>query len=312
MTSVFVVWNPAAGRSSAAGLRRALKEHFGAASCPYQVHELAPAESIADTVRQALRQGFGMCIAAGGDGTVSGVASGLACTEVPLGIVPLGTGNTLAREMGIPLQLERALNLLVGSHTTHTIDAMRVGDQYYTLAVGAGISGWMMRDTPLDAKRRFGRVSYVWTGLRRLFGWQPARFDLVVDGRSSRVRATEVHIANCGAAGDPHVRWGSHVRLDDGRLDVCIVRARTILDYLRLVWGALFGGPAHDPNLRFLTARQRITIGSKRPLPVQGDGEFIGHTPVDVELVPGAVRLIVPAAPGQMEVRSEVEMATEG
>jgi YegS/Rv2252/BmrU family lipid kinase len=249
-------------------------------------------------VRGAQGPQVDLLVAAGGDGTVSGVASGLLGTGIPLGILPLGTGNVVARELGIPTKLERALALLVGKHSTSTIDAMQVGDQLYLLAVGAGISGRVMRDTRRDAKRWLGRLSYLWPGIKGLLGLQLARFEIVVDGRSTQARASEVMVANSGAAGDPHIRWGPSVRWDDAQLSVCIVRARTLLDYVVLAGRALLGRPARDPNLSYLTAEQSVIIRSEAPLPAQGDGNYIGQTPLRVELLPAAVRLIVPLAKG--------------
>lgn len=299
MTRAFVVVNPAARGANLALLQAALQRHLGGANWTYQVRQANPGESIADTVRGALGQGVDVFVAAGGDGTVSSAASGLLATGIPLAILPLGTGNVVARELGIPMNLDRALSLLVGSHATRTIDAMRVADRLYLLAVGAGISGRVARDTRREDKRRFGRLSYLWPALIGLFGLQLARFDIVVDGHTTHARASEVMVANSGAAGDPHVRWGPHVRWDDGQLDVCIVRARTLLDYLVLAWRGLLGRPSRDPNVYFLTALHSVAIHSRPPLPTQGDGDCLGQTPLHVQLLPAAVRLIVPTGQRQ-------------
>jgi YegS/Rv2252/BmrU family lipid kinase len=309
VTKTFVVLNPAAGRCDAAIVRAALEEHLGGAKWTYQVHETSPGENIADTVRGILNQDLDVCVAAGGDGTVAGVAAALVGTETPLGILPLGTGNALAREMGVPLRLDSALALLVGPHTTRAIDAIHLGERFFFLAVGVGISARMMHETPSGAKRRLGRVSYLYTGLRRLSGLQLVQFDISADGQVSRERASEVNLANAGIVGDPRLRWGPQVRLDDGRLNVCIVRARTFVDYVRLVWSALLGRQRRDPHLRYLTAERSVAVQSDPAQPVQADGEYIGQTPVVVQFMPAAVRLIVPPMPqhtrgdGEMVIR---------
>jgi diacylglycerol kinase (ATP) len=302
VTRAFVVLNPAARSGNTAILQATLKRQLDSASWTYEVHEAAAGENLADTVSEVKGQGFETFVAAGGDGTVSAVATGLLGTGIPLGILPLGTGNVVARELGIPINLERALAVLTGPHTTQTVDSMQVGDQLYLLAVGAGISGRMMRDTDHCAKRRFGRLSYLWPGIQGLLGLHLGRFDIVVDGQTTRARASEVMVANSGAAGDPRIRWGPRVRWDDARLDVCIVRGRTLLDYLVLAWRGLLGQHARDPNLRFLTAEESIIIDSEVPLPAQGDGDYIGETPLRVQLLPAAVHLIVPQPkPGPAE-----------
>ena len=101
-------------------------------------------------------------------------------------------------------------------------------------------------------------------------------------------------IANSGILGQPPFRWGPDIEPDDGRLDVCIVRAQTLLDYLSLGWHVVRGQHRQSSNVRYLHARRQIVIETGRPLPVQADGEIIGETPVQVQLVAAAVRVIVP------------------
>ena len=306
MRNVFVVLNPVAGKSDASAIRRALEHRSVRDAWAYEVYETTGEERIADVVREAVDRGFDMFVAAGGDGTVSGVAGGLVRRGIPIGIIPVGTGNALARELGIPVSIESALALLTERHDTAHIDAIRVGDRFFVLNISVGISALTMRDTERQDKRRFGVVAYIWTGIGKLFGVQPHRFTVEVDGQTVQVHASEIAVANSGAMGDPSFRWGPYVRLDDGRLDVCIVRARTAIDYLRVTRAVLLGQQRRSPNIHCLSAGRNISIGSDQPLPVQADGELIGHTPVQMELVPGAVRVIVPAADEWRQVRSFV------
>ena len=128
---VFTVLNPVAGNSESSRVRQALEHHFPAGRTVCEIHEAGRDERIAEVVRAALGRGCDLVVAAGGDGTVSAVANGLIGNEnggsVPLGIIPLGTANVLARELGIPVDLERACQLLAGPHATTRIDGMRVG-----------------------------------------------------------------------------------------------------------------------------------------------------------------------------------------
>jgi diacylglycerol kinase family enzyme len=101
-------------------------------------------------------------------------------------------------------------------------------------------------------------------------------------------------VANSGILGQQPFRWGPDIRPDDGRLDVCVVRARTLLDYMQLSWYVLTGQHRRSPNVRYFTAERTVVIATGRPLPVQGDGEIIGETPVSIEVVPRAVAVIVP------------------
>jgi diacylglycerol kinase (ATP) len=294
LSRVFVVLNPMAGNSTAADVRAALDSHFPADTWTQEIYETTGDEEVSDIVRAALARGCDLVIAAGGDGTVSEVAEALVHSDVALGIIPVGTANVLARELGLPLDLEGACALLAGEHATNSIDAMQVGDKAFFLHIGVGLDSLMIRDTDRASKRRFGRAAYLWTALKWLIGYQPRRFTIAVDGRRLRPRAAQVLIANGGLLGMPPFRWGPHIRPDDGRIDVCVLSARSLGDYLRVVWQVLIGHRRRSPNIRYYSAERSIIVDADRPLPIQGDGEILGETPVRVQVIPDAVVLVVP------------------
>jgi YegS/Rv2252/BmrU family lipid kinase len=291
----FVVLNPVAGSNGSQTVRQALERHVPSAGTTCEIHEAGSSEPMAEVVRAALARGCDLIVAAGGDGTISAVAGGLAGSDVPLGIIPLGTANVLARELGIPVELDPACRLLAGPHGTVRIDAMRVGGGCYFTQIGVGIDALMIRDTRREHKRRFGRIAYVWTALTWLSGFQPRRFSITIDGQERRFRASQVVVANSGVLGQPPFRWGPDIRPDDGRLDVCVIRARNLIDYVKLFWHVIRGQHRLSPNVRCFETRHRVTIATRRPLPVQGDGEVLGETPVEVVVVPRAVVVVVPA-----------------
>jgi diacylglycerol kinase (ATP) len=295
---VFVALNPLAG-SFGEEMRQLLGQYFpsGAGCC--QIYEIQGEDDLAQVVRSAVEHGFEMVVAAGGDGTVSAVANGLIGTETPLGILPLGTANVLARELGIPVELGAACELLAGEHATTNVDAMEVASRAYFTQVGTGIDAFMIRDTKTELKRRFGRLAYIVKAITTLIGFQPRRFTMAVDSEELKFRASQVLVANSGILGQPPLRWGPDIRPDDGRLDVCIVKARTALDYLRLFWHVIIGQHKRDRNVRYLVAKREVNITAKHALPVQADGEIIGETPVQVRVLPGAVRVVVPASAPQ-------------
>lgn len=294
----FVVLNPRSGSCDAGEARRALERYLAVDGATCRVHEPAHGEPLAELVREAVRDGCNLVVAAGGDGTVSAVADALAGTDATLGIVPLGTANVLAGELGIPLDLDAACRLLAGVHAVAAIDAMELDGTRYLTQVGAGLDAAMIRDTPGEHKRRFGRVAYVWTALRGLVGLAPRRFAVTVDGVTTRPRAVQVLVANCGTLGRRPFRWGADIRPDDGRLDVIVIRARTLLDFAVTGWHFLTGRHREAPDVSYHAATGAVTLATRTPMPVQADGEIVAQTPVTVRLVPGAVRVVVPAAPG--------------
>ena len=296
MKKAFLVVNPIAG-GSPARIQSRLENHFNRAGWMYQVHRLSERESIRRVVRGALvenGESFDLVLAAGGDGTVSGVAAGVVGSEIPLAIVPIGTGNVLARELEIPMDFQRALQLATGSQDRRRIDGLQVDERIFVLNVSVGLSAVVMKNTHHAEKRRLGRAAYLWTGLKKLLGFQPHHFAVLIDGVESGWKASEVIIANSGAIGDPSLRLHSQVALDDGRIDVSILRARSLMDYLRAGWAVLRGKQRQEPDLQHLVAQGSVEVFTEADLPVQGDGDFIGFPPVRVEVLPGVVHVIVP------------------
>jgi diacylglycerol kinase (ATP) len=293
---VFAILNPAAGGFDADQINKALIEHFVTEERELEVYQMDidGQENLSQIARDALDGGFDIVVTAGGDGTVSGVIGGLAGTKHPLGILPVGTVNTLARDLDIPLHLDQALALLTGDHKIKCVDLMQVGDRFFVLNVSVGISSLTMVNTEQAAKRRFGQAAYLRQGLKWLTGFQPQRFRVTVDGQSSQWRASEVVAANSGLLGMAPLRWGPQVHLDDGQLDVCIVYARTVPGYFRLIWEAMTGRQRQDPKVHYMRAEHSVAINTDYPLPVQGDGEYLGETPVRVQVVPNALRVVVP------------------
>jgi YegS/Rv2252/BmrU family lipid kinase len=291
---VLAILNPKSGSAVGDPIRRALSDCFAEGEGRLEVHETEKIEDLGAFIRKRLACGLDLVVAAGGDGTVSSVADTLVGTGVPLGIIPLGTANVLARELNIPLDIEAASRLLSHEHDLATIDAMKVGGRHYLTQVGVGLDALMIRDTPTEQKRRFGKAAYLWSAARHLLGHQPRSFLLEIDGKARKTRASQVLVANVGTLGQPPFRWGPDIRIDDGRIDVCVSKAKTLLHYFGLFWHVATGRHKADPNVRYYPARQSVAIATSKPTPVQADGEVLGETPVRIEVVPGALKVVVP------------------
>lgn len=291
---ILLVHNPQAGSAHRTQIQRLVEGYFGGRSIA--LVETRADQNVADSLAPYLQSGIRLVIAAGGDGTVAAAAAALVNRDVPLGILPLGTGNALSRELDIPQTPDQAARLLAGAFDVRRLDVMRVGREIYLLTVSVGLSAVTMRDTRTENKRRFGRAAYIWTLVLNLFGIPRRDFQLEVDGRILNVSANEILVANAGIIGYKALRWGPDVLPDDGHLDLCVVRARSGLDYLRVVGRLLARSERRNESLSRLVARKRIIIRSPAGLPVQGDGDDIGQTPVEIELVPAALNVAVPPA----------------
>ncbi len=298
----FVILNAQSGSCVVDDVKRELANHFGEVELRF--HELTKGEDLAAIVADAIAEGFERVVAGGGDGTISSVASLLVGSRVPLAVLPLGTANVLARELGIPTDLAGACRLAASrcveegraakTSKVLSIDAMKVGHRHYLTQVGVGIDALMIQNTSTESKRKLGRLAYLITLVKHLIAFQPHRFTITVDGVARKDKLSQVVVANTGMMGQPPFRWGPDIHPDDGQLNICLIKSAGVADYLRLFWVVFRGHVEKTPNMQHQKFTKAMTIASKHRIPVQADGEIWGDTPVTIEVVPQALRVIVP------------------
>jgi YegS/Rv2252/BmrU family lipid kinase len=227
----------------------------------------------------------------GGDGTVMACLGALAGSGLPVAIIPVGSGNLLARNLGIPLGLDDSLATVIGG-VDRRIDLGRVDDEPFAVMAGMGFDAAMMADTTAGMKRAVGWPAYAASGLRHLRD-PVMRVQLRIDdGPTLRRSARTVLVGNVGQLeGGLELLPGAAA--DDGLLDVIIVAPRTLRDWLRVAY-RIIRRHKHDRHLeRFRGAS--ISIEADRPVPRQMDGEVIGEgRRIDVHVEPGALVVRVP------------------
>ena len=284
----FIVLNPASGKNARETIREAISRYFTSSQIDYEIYETVKGDKPGDIVRARLSDGFDLVVAAGGDGTVSAVIDGLVGSSVPLGIIPAGTGNLIARELNVPLEIEAAVALIAGAHKFRKIDAMRIGKRVYVLNVSLGISASVIGGTTRKNKSRFGPIAYVGTAMLKIFTFRNRYLAVAVDGKANKYRAVEVTISNCGILSKMLYPMGPDVSIDDGHLDVWILSSKTLLDYPRYLFEMITRRPAKHLS-HFINSERSVSIRSRVPLPMQADGDIIGTTPVQVEVLAGAL-----------------------
>lgn len=291
---VYVIMNPVAGTNAPETVREtvqsALKEHQLAC----EIYETTGKENVKDIIRKAIQEGYEIFLAVGGDGTIAAVANGLVGTNIPFAIVPAGTWNALARNLDIPLQLDQALALMFQEHQIRDIDAMQIGDNAYILNISAGIGSRAMSFVTREDKRRFGKFYDLWNGLHHILSFQSFRFDITADGKHSRLRASEIMVANCRIVALKQIELDPEIRMDDGKIHVCRIYAKNLGDYLSVTWSMLTGKQKQDWRVFCLDVFDEVEIHCKHRLPVQADGDLIGYLPLKVKLRPKAVRIVTP------------------
>ncbi|MGV0108785.1 diacylglycerol/lipid kinase family protein [Arthrobacter sp. CP30] len=249
--------------------------------------------------REALDAGVDLVIAAGGDGTVRCVAEELAETGTMMALVPLGTGNLLARNLDIAVDDPDAAVEAAFRGTERTIDVVHVtvdraqDAHVFLVMAGIGYDAAIMSDTRDDLKDKVGWLAYVDAGLRNLPG-KPTRTTLSVDGgKPFERRLRSVMGGNCGKImGGLEIFPGA--KIDDGLMDLMTVAPKGALGWLAVA-GKLFArGKGKDPSLEYFQCRTaEVTL--REPLEVQLDGDPLGQaTHMAFEVKPDSLRLRMP------------------
>ena len=292
----YVVLNPVAGVSEPGTVREKIETALGTREFPFEIYETTGQkdENIKQLVRDAVRQGCKLFISAGGDGTLSSVIDGLVGTELPLVIIPTGTWNALAQALDIPLQIDPAIELVFQDHRIQTIDAIQVGQNYYVLSVSAGVGSRTMEDVKRQEKRKFGRLADLKTALTHLLEFRSHPFEVKIDGKTTRFRASELMVANSGILGLKVLQLDPSIRMDDGKLNVCRIYANTLTEYFKLAASMFRGEQRHNWSIFCVEASEEVEIRSREKLPVQGDGDLIGHLPITVKIRPKAIQVVTP------------------
>jgi YegS/Rv2252/BmrU family lipid kinase len=291
---VAVVFNPATGGGEADERRSDTKAALAGAGLDVLWLETTPEDPGQETTREALAEGVDLVIAQGGDGTVMACVTALAGTDVPLAVLPGGTGNLLAANFDIPSDLDRAVEVALHGERRR-LDVAAMGEDRFVVMGGIGFDAAMLRDADPRLKQRLGAVAYVISGLRQLRR-RPTRFELRLDDAAPFTRVGQgVLVGNLG-----RLQGGLPVmpdaRPDDGLLDIGVLRTRTLLDWARLAVGVLLRRRRNDPELELFRAR-RVEVRCDRPQPVERDGDPAGETDhLVIEIVPRALTLCVPAA----------------
>lgn len=248
--------------------------------------------------RMALADGAEAILVAGGDGSLNEVLPVLVGTDVPLGILPVGTANVLARELGVGTDLNRALEILRGGHARR-IDVgrlMRPGepDRFFCAMTGIGFDAVSMMGEDLGVlKERLGRGAFALTAMRTSLHHRPSRLTLEVDGRRQRKLVYMMIVANTAFYGVDFLKVTPEASISDGELDVAILRSRSFLEAWRDFFGIAIGRVRNLPTYETLRCK-RLTVRSGKPVPFQVDGDLVGTTPVTLEVVPSGLKVFAP------------------
>ena len=285
MPKTVVILNPAARSERAAGLCRSIEALVGKDATLRRTSQPGEARSLA---RQAVAKGFEQIVVAGGDGTVNEVVNGIAGSSATLGILPVGTMNVFAAELGLPRGIKESW-AVIQAGATRVIDLPKAAEHVFVQMAGVGFDAQALKETSWDAKRNLGPLSYVITAAQ-VAARKPPALLVESDGRSRE--GSFVLIGNGRYYGGPFPVF-RNARIDDGLLDVIILKNVGHLDLIRYLQGVLFGTHLDMEDLEYFQTNH-LTITSDEEVPVEIDGEVIGNLPVSFECGSQKLRVLAP------------------
>ncbi len=287
---ILVIFNPVAGRRHRRRLDSTI-EYLRAGGRTVTLLETQEADDVERMARFAGADSYDAIVAAGGDGTINGVANGLASLAAPppMGLIPLGTANVLAAEIGLATTARAAARVLMAGKR-RTIRLGSVNGRHFVLMASAGLDAEVVAGLNLALKRRIGRLAYVWDSLVRAVRYRFPPLSVVADGHRYEARMAVVCKGRC--YGGPFVAAPAG-RLDEPILHLILLKNGGLLNTLRYGLALAMGAIESLADVKIVPVRHAIIEGIAGA-PVQADGDLATRLPVDIGLSPRTLELIVP------------------
>ncbi|PLR77118.1 lipid kinase [Bacillus sp. V3-13] len=292
----FIV-NKAAGNGKALKVWYQIEKMLNEKNVFYSVHFTQKPTHATELVRELVHnEKVSVMVAVGGDGTIQEVVNGLIGTNIPLGIIPAGSGNDFSRGLGIPLKHDRALERML-SGKPKVIDIGNVNSRLFCTVAGIGFDGEVARSANGSKYKKFlnlirmGRISYIISALNVLFRYKPLDISLMIDNKLHNIpKAWLIAVAN-----SPFYAGGlvicPEAENNDGFFDICIVQEMSKWEFLCIFPLVFKGKHTSSPSIKIIRGKE-LEIYSSSPLLVHGDGEVIGQTPVRITMKPCALHVL--------------------
>lgn len=288
---VHVIINPGSGQPQP--ILHTLNQVFRARDTDWDITLTKKSGDAERFARRAAESGVDVVAAYGGDGTVMEVARGLIGTPVPMAIFPGGTANLMSVELGIPKKLDLAAAIAADPESpVRMVDMGSVGDSLFLLRVGAGFAAQKVIQADRKLKDRWGLLAYSIGAVKALKVTHKANYRITLDGMVVEVVSPVCQVYNAGNMGMASVKPVKNIDVSDGLLDVVALRESATLAIL--AGGTDLAASSPDQLFYHWQAKQ-ITIEADPPQPVQVDGEVGWNTPVNVQIQPGAIRILTSA-----------------
>jgi len=284
------IYNPYSGLIHPEQLiKRIIAYYFPTNLCYYDFNSTEFRGHAYQLSTEAVEKGYDIVVAIGGDGTVNEAASGLVNSDTALGIIPNGSGNGLARGLGIPISIRRAAKLITTGQT-RTIDVGQIDDKFFFVIAGLGFDAIIGKRFE-DGKIR-GPAPYYIAGFREFFRYHEPEYEIKFDRQTIKTRALVVAVANIRQYGNNAI-IAPNAKPDDGLLDLAIIEPTNFVSAIYYL-PTLFTGRIDRTPLTRIYRATKFEIIREFPAPCTLDGEVIeGQTHLTVTMLPRALKVIV-------------------
>jgi len=290
---IHIIINPAAGAEEAIlpVINLSMKE-AGIIWEGFITHEAGDGIKFA---RAAVKEGVDALAVYGGDGTLMEAVSGLIGSEVPLVILPGGSANVAATELGIPKDLKEACNLLGhGQLETKTIDVGQFDMRYFITGISLGFGADIIKGADRVTKNKFGILAYFLSAAAALKKTKKTVYHLKIDGQEYKLEGLTCIITNVGNLGFTKISLDKHIDISDGFLDVVILRKVNLGLLKHIAVTLLKRERPHNLELVQHWRGKEISISSSPKQTAQCDGEVLEKMPLHIKIIPGAIKVLVP------------------
>ena len=289
---VLVIYNPIAGRRRHKRLRKVI-ERLEALSCHVVLRHTSHQGDAEIIARRGMFEDFDVIVAAGGDGTINEVLNGMAASDTTgpsLGIIPLGTANCLAIEIGLePKNYDQIAHTIASGHGRRVHLGLANG-RHFMMMAGAGLDARVVEGVNPILKRATGKLAYVVESFRQAMGYDFPTLQIRADGKTYEGRMA---VACKGRHYAGPFICAPDAGLEKPDLEICIMPNKGMAGALRYGLALPFGKLAKLPEIQRVSA-QALTITGPRGAPLQADGDIIARLPAEIRVAQETVRLIVP------------------
>jgi len=289
MSICFIV-NPKAGKGKGKKIASLIHFFMKKYDTPYEVRFTTQKKEGEPLAKRAVEDGFEKIVAVGGDGTIYEVLNGIIGKSVSLGIIPSGTGNDFARCLGIGLNVEEALDIVVYGQEK-SVDCGRANERYFINVAGIGFDTETLKEVERLKKYLSGKWAYIAGVLKTLLTYKFKKTEIIIDGQVIHSEVLLIAIAN-GSSYGGGMKIAPDAINDDGLFDVCVIHRISKLKILKVFPTIFSGKHIHIKEVNMYKAK-KISINSQLPTPVNLDGDIVGYTPLLLEIIPNAIKVLI-------------------